>query len=237
MIMNKHKEKCKQLKLVRKELADKLNIDLHQKECTYESECKGTCPKCEAEERKLNKALAGLGIALTTGLTLTGCGDISGMEEIQVEAAELQIDTENCVDNTEDVETVDILDGNTTLSGDVAYVEPQEETLGTEEENTDNNNESVLDDISETFEIKDLTGDIDSQLSRKEILIEEVTKSAVVIGGITLVAGSIYVAENRYKKKSASENDKTEDNIEEVEDNEEQKDSIKDENNENSADN
>ena len=39
------KEKCKILKDVRKDLADKLKINIDQRECTYKGECKGTCPK------------------------------------------------------------------------------------------------------------------------------------------------------------------------------------------------
>ena len=51
------RKKCDALKSVRKVLADKLGIDLHQKECTYEGECVGTCPKCKQEEEILNSAL------------------------------------------------------------------------------------------------------------------------------------------------------------------------------------
>ena len=51
------KQKCNVLKRVRKQMADKLGIDLHQKECTFEGECSGTCPKCAHEESGLNAAL------------------------------------------------------------------------------------------------------------------------------------------------------------------------------------
>ena len=54
---NDNKEKCKHLRRVRKQIADDLNIDLHQVECTYEGICSGTCPKCEQEENILNAAL------------------------------------------------------------------------------------------------------------------------------------------------------------------------------------
>lgn len=36
-----HKELCRQLKKIRKDMADKLGIDLHQTECTYPGECSG----------------------------------------------------------------------------------------------------------------------------------------------------------------------------------------------------
>ena len=73
-----HKETCRQLQAIRKGIADKLGIDLHQKECTFPGECSGTCPKCAKEEQILNAALlrrtatvAGLAAG---ALSLTACG-------------------------------------------------------------------------------------------------------------------------------------------------------------------
>ena len=51
--MNKHKQKCDKLKQVRKDIADKIGVDLHQKECTFSGDCTGTCPKCKQEEEIL----------------------------------------------------------------------------------------------------------------------------------------------------------------------------------------
>ena len=33
-----HREKCEQLKALRKEMADKVGVDLHQTVCTYQGE-------------------------------------------------------------------------------------------------------------------------------------------------------------------------------------------------------
>lgn len=73
--MNIHKEKCKRLKAIRKRLADGLGIDLKQRECTFEGECRGTCPKCRQEEEALNRALLGkaAAVAVSAGILLTGC--------------------------------------------------------------------------------------------------------------------------------------------------------------------
>ena len=49
---------CKQLKEVRKRIAEENDIPLEIKECTYKGECRGTCPRCEAEVRYLENALA-----------------------------------------------------------------------------------------------------------------------------------------------------------------------------------
>ena len=53
------KEKCNQLKAIRKDIADKLGIDLNQQNCEYDGDCDATCPKCEQEEMMLNEALSG----------------------------------------------------------------------------------------------------------------------------------------------------------------------------------
>lgn len=72
------KDKCKVLKEIRKQQAEALGIDLHQRECTFEGECRGTCPKCKAEEMQLNaellrrKALA-VGGAVGVAVSLTAC--------------------------------------------------------------------------------------------------------------------------------------------------------------------
>ncbi len=51
------KDTCKTLKEIRKNIAEKNGIQLELEECTYEGDCSGTCPKCEAELRELECAL------------------------------------------------------------------------------------------------------------------------------------------------------------------------------------
>lgn len=81
------KKKCNYLKAVRKNIADQLGIDLHQKECTFEGKCKGTCPKCEQEEKILNMALLKKGAVIVgvsaIALSTAACTDISGQTEPQ----------------------------------------------------------------------------------------------------------------------------------------------------------
>ena len=81
--MNKGKNTCKILKEIRKQIAEENDIELVTSECTYKGDCEGTCPKCEAEVRylerelekrqKLGKAAVFAGIALGTMLTATSC--------------------------------------------------------------------------------------------------------------------------------------------------------------------
>ncbi len=78
--MNRGKFICKELKTVRKRIAEENNIPLEIKECTYEGPCRGTCPRCEAEVRYLENSLAHrlkMGkVATIAGLTLglASCG-------------------------------------------------------------------------------------------------------------------------------------------------------------------
>lgn len=56
--MNNGKNICKYLKEVRKNIADENNIPLEQEECTFEGECNGTCPHCEAEVKYIEQELS-----------------------------------------------------------------------------------------------------------------------------------------------------------------------------------
>lgn len=65
----KGKNKCRILKEIRKAIAKENNIEYVTTECKYQGECSGTCPKCEAEVRYLEKELekrrnAGKNVAL-----------------------------------------------------------------------------------------------------------------------------------------------------------------------------
>ena len=55
--MNNGKEKCKALKQIRKQIADNNDINYVIEECKHKGKCKGTCPKCEAEVRYLEREL------------------------------------------------------------------------------------------------------------------------------------------------------------------------------------
>ncbi len=78
--MHRGKVICKELKEVRRRIADENDIPLEIKECTYEGPCRGTCPRCEWEVRYLENALADklrLGkVATVAGLSLglAACG-------------------------------------------------------------------------------------------------------------------------------------------------------------------
>ena len=52
------KSKCRILKEIRQKIADENDIPYVTRECTYQGECSGTCPRCESELRYLERELA-----------------------------------------------------------------------------------------------------------------------------------------------------------------------------------
>lgn len=88
----KGKEKCKALKEIRQQIAAANDISYAVSECTHQGDCKGTCPKCEAELRYLERELAirkGLGkavavVGLSAGVcaTVTACSPLDALERV-----------------------------------------------------------------------------------------------------------------------------------------------------------
>ena len=54
----KGKDKCKILKEIRAQIAAANDIAWVTEECPHKGDCRGTCPKCEAEVRQLERALS-----------------------------------------------------------------------------------------------------------------------------------------------------------------------------------
>ncbi len=55
--MKHGKDICRQLKQLRRDIADQNGIELEIPECTYEGDCSGTCPRCDYELRYLESEL------------------------------------------------------------------------------------------------------------------------------------------------------------------------------------
>ncbi len=77
------KEICEQLKEIRLQIAKENEIDYETSECTFEGECKGSCPRCDAELRYLEneinkrkhfgKKIAIAGISAGMVLSMSAC--------------------------------------------------------------------------------------------------------------------------------------------------------------------
>lgn len=78
----KGKEKCKALKEIRRQVAEANDIPYVVSQCTHKGDCKGTCPKCEAELQYLERELAfrkNLGKAVAiTGISMGVCASLAG---------------------------------------------------------------------------------------------------------------------------------------------------------------
>lgn len=155
-----HKEQCRELKKMRAKMAEDLGIELHQRECTYEGYCSGTCPKCREEEMKLNAAIfkrqllevnargkiLAAGLTAAAAVSLSGCGitesQIEGGMSEPIETTELpgisEDGTEKEMIETEEENTVTNgllpLENGTeeeyVLEGDVVYIDTEAEEMG-----------------------------------------------------------------------------------------------------------
>lgn len=108
--MNKGRATCEVLKGIRLQIARENCIDYQIDECKFEGNCSGTCPKCEADIRflerellkqnKLGKAvvIAGLSVGLLGGLT--GCGHENHIKSITPISKEKQ---------NQEIKTIDTL--------------------------------------------------------------------------------------------------------------------------------
>lgn len=130
------KDKCKILKDIRKQIAEANDIEWVVSECKHKGNCRGTCPKCEAEVRQLERelesrrnigkkvALVGLSVACIAGLAACSSGHEGGGElEGDVPYIESQTNIERLEGEVEYIpESIYELDGDV---ADINYVEEE----------------------------------------------------------------------------------------------------------------
>ena len=127
--MAKGKQTCKILKEIRKQIAAENDIQLVIEECTYKGDCLGTCPKCEAEvrylERELEKRQRMGKAAVFAGMTL---GTLFGATSCHEIIHPLEGDVPYTPDSTEmsndTIQSDTITDEPFLLEGDVLAPEP-----------------------------------------------------------------------------------------------------------------
>lgn len=127
------KKTCHTLKEIRQRIADENHIPFETKPCTFQGECRGTCPACEAEVRylenqlnnrkRLGKSVVLAGIAACVMLAGTGCSDTP--------AAPKAPSTPTTQTTTQTTTQAEETDNEVLLDGDVPYV--YEEELSPEE--------------------------------------------------------------------------------------------------------
>lgn len=134
------KAKCKILKEIRRKIAEENDIEWVVSECGHKGNCKGTCPKCESEVRKLERelslrrrigkavAITGVSAACLTGLTACSVEDVidAGLGIVE----ELGRSRNNCkqepIELDGDVVYIDPVD----YDGGMDYIEPDEQWVG-----------------------------------------------------------------------------------------------------------
>ena len=80
--MNAGKRKCELLKSIRKEIAEKYNLQYTPVECTYEGDCLGTCPMCDAELKDLQRQLDEKGVVDVDLMKGEDVGEMVGEDDI-----------------------------------------------------------------------------------------------------------------------------------------------------------
>lgn len=122
------KQKCRMLREIRRRIADENDIPFVTQECSFQGECKGTCPKCESELRYLEQQLArreAVGkrvavAALCAGMTLVAAGCAPARREPK----DVEDDLSGAVAY---VENDSQKPGDTVETGEIAYPEESEE--------------------------------------------------------------------------------------------------------------
>jgi len=119
---------CNMLKEIRRQIADKNEIEYVTSECHFEGECKGTCPKCESElqylenelhkRTQLGKAVAVAGISLGMVGTFSAC-NTPQQTNISIDEQEITTDTVN-IDTNPAIST-DSVKKILNIAGDILY--------------------------------------------------------------------------------------------------------------------
>lgn len=143
----KGKEKCKALKEIRQKIAEQNDIAFAVSECTHQGDCRGTCPKCEAELRylerqleirkNLGKAVVVAGISAGMCAPMVACNPIDAIGNviedvyytINPSAAPIAGDVEYIPEDVQGMEGPAPVE----LSGDVEYI-PEDIDGGLEDE-------------------------------------------------------------------------------------------------------
>lgn len=138
------KNKCKILKDIRSKIAKENDIPFITSQCTYQGECKGTCPRCEqelvyleqqlAKKRQLGKMVTVSALALGVTLGSVGCepkvleGDVPYIAQTNETTDSYDLLGEPTPADTEEVTTEE----PELLEGDVAWIEDETSEIPTD---------------------------------------------------------------------------------------------------------
>ena len=137
----KGKNKCKILKEIRQKIADENDIPYVTRECSYQGECTGTCPKCEAElryleqelekRRSLGKTVAVAAVAAGLSLSMAACvpgkgSGSAGNNDPSLPSPNPPLSTQDVLKGEFPQETEEPLMGLIAIDPEPSFTEPQE---------------------------------------------------------------------------------------------------------------
>ena len=137
----KGKNKCKILKEIRQKIADENDIPYVTRECSYQGECTGTCPKCEAElryleqelekRRSLGKTVAVAAVAAGLSLSMAACvpgkgSGSAGNNDPSLPVPNPPVSTQDVLKGEFPQETEEPLMGQIDIDPESSFTEPQE---------------------------------------------------------------------------------------------------------------
>lgn len=170
----KGKEKCKALKEIRQKIAEQNDIAFAVSECTHQGDCRGTCPKCEAELRYLERQLEirkNLGKAVVVaGISAGMCAPMVACNPIEA-VGDVIADVYYSINPPEELEGMAV-PVEPELTGEVQYI--PEDVAGMEgpaPESDEPDGEDILGGLEEYDPEEDLE-DIDEYLLEGDIAID-----------------------------------------------------------------
>ena len=159
--MAKGKQTCKILKEIRKQIAAENDIEFVTSECTHKGDCLGTCPKCEAEVRylerelekrqRLGKAAIFAGMTIGTAITAASCGPLISPPNGMMENPRDTIVAADTISN-------DSVEEPVLLEGDVMAPEP--DTMKAEKKKVTCKNEEPLAIPGDVVVIEEIEGEM-----------------------------------------------------------------------------
>ena len=171
------KQKCKALKEIRKQIAENNDISYVVEECKHKGECKGTCPKCEAEVRYLERELekkrllgskiAVAGVSLGIAASFSACSPTDMIQNPGETIVDFIDDVVYSIKNSGNPTTPPDYAGGMTdgyeLSGDVAIDDTYYENDDEDSENEDCDGEDCEGEGAEGIEAPELEGSAEPQ--------------------------------------------------------------------------
>ena len=126
----KGKQRCKILKEIRRQIAENNDIEYVVSECKHQGDCLGTCPKCEAEVRYLERELERrrkLGMAVT----VAGLAVMMTASSVACDTANNEPPATSAIETTADVKSTESTDVMVE-KGEIAPPDTDEVELGGE---------------------------------------------------------------------------------------------------------